>query len=622
MAVISIRGISVSYGGPLLLDDIEFSIEQGERVCLVGHNGAGKSTLLKLLSGALKPDAGEIKCPQEVQISRLEQEVPRNPTGDVFSAVAEGLGPAGNVAAAYRMAVNNNDMAEMERLQEEINNCDGWALEGQINTLLSRLSLDADSALSTLSGGLQRRVLLARALVNEPDLLLLDEPTNHLEVQAIEWLETFLLNFKATVLFITHDRSFLKKLATRIVEIDRGKLTSWPGDYDTYLVNKEKALEEEERHHALFDKKLAQEETWIRQGVKARRTRNEGRVRRLQQLRKEHQARRNKIGQAKMQLHSDAISGKVVLFAEQLNYQVGGKVILKDFSTTIVRGDKIGIIGPNGVGKTTLIKLLTGQLQPDSGEVELGTKLTIAYFDQLRGQLKDDKTVRENIADGNDTLSINGRDQHVISYLNDFLFTPDRANTPVKALSGGERNRLLLARLFSKPSNFLIMDEPTNDLDIETLEKLEELLADYKGTLLLISHDREFIDNVVSSTLVFEGDGVVNDYVGGYQDWLRQRPDIGSGSAKSSSSAVNKTLEKQVPKAQKLSYKKQRELDQLPGKVETLEAEIAAIQEQMSQSDFFKQDKSLISETQQKSDELEKSLEQAYARWEALEDEQ
>ncbi len=622
MAVISIRGISVSYGGPLLLDDIEFSIEPGERVCLVGHNGAGKSTLLKLLSGALKPDAGEIKCPQEVKISRLEQEVPRNPSGDVFSAVAEGLGPAGNIAAAYRMAVNNNDMAEMERLQEEINNCDGWALEGQINTLLSRLSLDADSALSTLSGGLQRRVLLARALVNEPDLLLLDEPTNHLEVQAIEWLETFLLNFKATVLFITHDRSFLKKLATRIVEIDRGKLTSWPGDYDAYLVNKEKALAEEERHHALFDKKLAQEETWIRQGVKARRTRNEGRVRRLQQLRKEHQVRRNKIGQAKMQLHSDAISGKVVLFAEQLNYQIGGKVILKDFSTTIVRGDKIGIIGPNGVGKTTLIKLLTGQLQPDSGEVELGTKLTIAYFDQLRGQLEDDKTVRENIADGNDTLSINGRDQHVISYLNDFLFTPDRANTPVKALSGGERNRLLLARLFSKPSNFLIMDEPTNDLDIETLEKLEELLADYKGTLLLISHDREFIDNVVSSTLVFEGDGVVKDYVGGYQDWLRQRPAIGSESAKSSSSAVNKTLEKQEPKAQKLSYKKQRELDQLPEKVEMLETEIAAIQEQMSQPDFFKQDKSLISETQQKSDELEKSLEQAYARWEALEDEQ
>ena len=622
MAVISIRGISVSYGGPLLLDDIEFSIEPGERVCLVGHNGAGKSTLLKLLSGALKPDAGEIKRPQEVQISRLEQEVPRNPTGDVFSAVAEGLGPAGNIAAAYRMAVNNNDMPEMERLQEEINNCDGWALEGQINTLLSRLSLDADSALSTLSGGLQRRVLLARALVNEPDLLLLDEPTNHLEVQAIEWLETFLLNFKATVLFITHDRSFLKKLATRIVEIDRGKLTSWPGDYDTYLVNKEKALEEEDRHQALFDKKLAQEETWIRQGVKARRTRNEGRVRRLQQLRKEHQARRNKIGQAKMQLHSDAISGKVVLFAEQLNYQVGGKVILKDFSTTIMRGDKIGIIGPNGVGKTTLIKLLTGQLQPDSGEVELGTKLTIAYFDQLRGQLKDDKTVRENIADGNDTLSINGRDQHVISYLNDFLFTPDRANTPVKALSGGERNRLLLARLFSKPSNFLIMDEPTNDLDIETLEKLEELLADYKGTLLLISHDREFIDNVVSSTLVFEGDGVVKDYVGGYQDWLRQRPAIASESEKLLSSAAKKTPEKQAPKAQKLSYKKQRELDQLPEKVEILEAEIAVIQEQMSQSDFFKQDKSLISETQQKSDELEISLEQAYARWEALEDEQ
>ena len=622
MAVISIRGISVSYGGPLLLDDIEFSIEPGERVCLVGHNGAGKSTLLKLLSGALKPDAGEIKCPQEVKISRLEQEVPRNPTGDVFSAVAEGLGPAGNIAAAYRMAVNNNDMLEMERLQEKINNCDGWALEGQINTLLSRLSLDADSALSTLSGGLQRRVLLARALVNEPDLLLLDEPTNHLEVQAIEWLETFLLNFKATVLFITHDRSFLKKLATRIVEIDRGKLTSWPGNYDTYLANKEKALAEEDRHQALFDKKLAQEETWIRQGVKARRTRNEGRVRRLQQLRKEHQARRNKIGQAKMQLHSDAISGKVVLFAEQLNYQVGGKVILKDFSTTIMRGDKIGIIGPNGVGKTTLIKLLTGQLQPDSGEVELGTKLTIAYFDQLRGQLKDDKTVRENIADGNDTLSINGRDQHVISYLNDFLFTPDRANTPVKALSGGERNRLLLARLFSKPSNFLIMDEPTNDLDIETLEKLEELLADYKGTLLLISHDREFIDNVVSSTLVFEGDGVVKDYVGGYQDWLRQRPAIASESEKLLSSAAKKTPEKQAPKAQKLSYKKQRELDQLPEKVEILEAEIAVIQEQMSQSDFFKQDKSLISETQQKSDELEKSLEQAYARWEALEDEQ
>ena len=620
MAILSLQGVSISYGGPSLLDHVDLTIESRERICLVGRNGAGKSTLMKVIKGELKPDAGEIKQQQGIRISRLQQEVPAGDSADVFSTVAQGLGTLGQQVIDYRTALANQDTVALERLQQEIDRQNGWDVESKINNFLTRLSLDGHQPLNTLSGGLQRRALLAQALISEPDLLLLDEPTNHLEVEAIEWLETFLLNFPATLLFITHDRTFLKKLATRIIEIDRGKLTSWPGNYDRYLAGKEKALEEEAHQRALFDKKLAQEETWIRQGIKARRTRNEGRVRRLQQLRQEYKTRREQLGQARVTAQNDNQSGKIVLQATHIDYQIHERKLIRNFNTTLTRGDKVGIIGPNGVGKTTLINLLTQRLQPTHGQVELGTKLTLAYFDQLRNQLDENKTVRDNIADGNETVQINGKEQHIISYLGDFLFEPSRANTPVRALSGGEKNRLLLAKLFSQPSNFLILDEPTNDLDIETLEQLESLLTDYTGTVLLISHDRAFLDNVVTSTWVFEDDGQIREYIGGYEDWLRQRETQSTPQEKKVTNE-KKAPDNRKPRAQKkLSYKDQRELDQLPEHVDMLETQLRERQQQMTSPDFYKQEKSAITATQEQIKVLEQELEAAYARWEALED--
>ncbi|MCG8382118.1 MAG: ATP-binding cassette domain-containing protein [Gammaproteobacteria bacterium] len=622
MAILSLQGVSISYGGPSLLDRVDLTIEPRERICLVGRNGAGKSTLMKVIKGELKPDAGEIKQQQGICISRLQQDVPTGDSADVFSTVARGLGPLGQQVIDYHMALASQDTAALEKLQQEIDRQNGWDVESKINNLLTRLSLDGSRPLSKLSGGLQRRALLAQALISEPDLLLLDEPTNHLEVEAIEWLETFLLNFPSTLLFITHDRAFLKKLATRIIEIDRGKLTSWPGNYDRYLTGKEKALEEEAQQRALFDKKLSQEEAWIRQGIKARRTRNEGRVRQLQKLRQEHKARREQLGQARISAQNDNQSGKIVLQATHIDYQFHERKLIRDFNATLMRGDKVGIIGPNGVGKTTLINLLTERLQPTGGQVELGTKLTLAYFDQLRNQLDENKTVRDNVADGNETVQINGKEQHIISYLGDFLFEPSRANTPVRALSGGEKNRLLLARLFSQPSNFLILDEPTNDLDIETLEQLESLLTNYTGTVLLISHDRAFLDNVVTSTWVFEGDGQIREYIGGYEDWLRQRE---APSAPEEKKAAKEKKEPDTrnhkPKVQKkLSYKDQRELDQLPERVDMLETQVHELQQQMTSPDFYKQEKSAITAAQEQIKALEQQLEAAYARWEALED--
>ncbi len=619
MSLLQLKSIHLGFGLPALLESINLTIENGERVALVGRNGTGKSTLLKIIDGEITADSGDIIRQQSLHITRLEQEIPDNLEGSVYDVVAAGLGDLGATIADYHHVIHELDkpgnMDRMEKLQAVIEHAKGWDMEQQINQTLSRLSLPEDTLFETLSGGLKRRVLLARALVNTPDLLLLDEPSNHLDIEAIQWLEEFLLSANITLIFITHDRAFLKRLATRIVEIDRGQLNNWPGDYDTYLTRKQAALEEEETQNALFDKKLAQEEVWIRQGIKARRTRNEGRVRALKKLREERTQRRQKIGTAKMQIQDAEKSGKIVIEAENVSYAYDQNPIVKDFSTTIMRGDRIGIIGPNGIGKSTLINLLLGRLQPDSGTIKTGTNLEIAFFDQLRTELKTNLTAQENVAGGSDKVTINGKTKHVISYLQDFLFAPDRARAPISKLSGGERNRLLLAKLFATPSNVLIMDEPTNDLDVETLELLEELVMNYQGTILLVSHDRDFIDNVVSSTLVFEN-GELNEYVGGYKDWLRQRPvleNIKKSDQKSTQSEAGK-IEK------KRSYKDQHELDQLPEKIGKLEAAQQSLHDEMSDPSFFKKDQKVIEEKNKQLAEIEEQLSRIYQRWEELED--
>ncbi len=628
MALITLREVVVSFGGHPLLDGLNLQIDPGERVCLVGRNGAGKSTLMKVLAGKIIPDDGQIERQQGLVVTRLKQEVPHDTTGSVYDVVADGLGEQGEMLSRYhhasqKVATDYSDatMAELERAQHALEACDGWDASQRVDTMISRLELPADDEFSSLSGGMKRRVLLAQALVLDPDLLLLDEPTNHLDIEAISWMEEFLLNYKATLLFVTHDRMLLQHLATRIIDLDRGRLTSWPGNYATYLERKEAALEAEETANALFDKKLAEEEKWIRKGIKARRTRNEGRVRALKALRQEHSERRNRVGTANIKTQSAEASGKIVIELEGVCQRYGDKDILKDFSATILRGDKIGIIGPNGAGKSTLLKILLGKLEPQQGSVKMGTKLEIAYFDQHRAQLDAEKTVIENIGDGSDEIIINGQPRHVISYMQDFLFSPQRARTPVKALSGGERNRLLLAKLFTKPANMLVMDEPTNDLDVETLELLEELLIDYKGTLLLVSHDRAFINNVVTDSLVFEGNGQVNSYVGGYDDWLRQR------SQQQSKPTPAKT-DKSKPKAttsnthtagtRKLSYNDQREYDSLPKKIEALDAELEQIQQDLSDPELYQKDAVKVAELNARSEAVELELAQCYERWEAL----
>jgi len=627
MPIITLRNIQLSYGGPLLLDGVDLSIEPGERICLMGRNGEGKSTLMKLIAGEIQADDGDREVQQGAIITRLTQEVPSGLTGSVFDVVASGLGELGDLVRRYHevshQLTEDSDPALLDRLariQQELENANGWETEQRVEAVISRLSLNADMDFPALAGGLKRRVMLARALVQDPDLLILDETTHHLDIESIDWLEEFLLGYKGTLLFVTHDRAFLRKLATRIIELDRGRASDWPGDFDNYLRRKEEVLNAEQKANARFDKKLAQEEVWIRQGIKARRTRNEGRVRALKAMRDEFSQRRSQQGQARMTLQDAERSGKLVVEAKNVSYSWDDKLIIQDFGTTILRGDRIGIIGPNGVGKTTLIKLLLGEIEPDSGTIRQGHRLEVAYFDQLRSVLDEEKSVIDNVADGHERIEINGQSKHVISYLQDFLFTPDRTRQPVKALSGGERNRLLLARLFAKPANVLVMDEPTNDLDVETLELLEEILMDYQGTLLLVSHDRAFINNVVTSTLVFESNARVDEYVGGYDDWLLQR----SKQANDEKIAPKPAAEKPKPKADdskpiKLSYKDQRELEQLPLQIESLEAELDNLQNQMAAPEFYQRDGPSIAEAKGRLEQLQQELAGCYERWEELE---
>ena len=626
MALVTLRSVNVGFGGPALLESINLQIEKGERVCLVGRNGTGKSTLMKVICGDIAPDDGIMEFQQDMRIAYLPQEVPGNLPDSVFDVVVSGLGEQGRLIAKYhhlsvRLAEQYSAALanELDGVQREIESAGGWRMNRQAEAVISRMMLDPDAQFKNLSGGLSRRVLLARALVGDPHLLLLDEPTNHLDIEAIRWMEEFLLGFSGALLFVTHDRALLRALATRIIELDRGRLTSWPGDYDVYLKRKEAALESEARQSALFDKKLAQEEIWIRQGIKARRTRDEGRVRALLEMRERRKARRGITGKARMQLHDEAISGKLVIDAQGVSHGYGGVPVIADLSTTILRGDKVGILGPNGAGKTTLLKILLGQLKPDSGKVSLGTRLDIAYFDQHRAQLDEEKSVQDNVGQGSTKITINGKSRHVIGYLQDFLFSPARARAPVKTLSGGERNRLLLARLFTKPANLLVMDEPTNDLDVETLELLEELLLDFPGTLLLVSHDRAFINNIVTSTLVFEGNGRVNEYVGGYDDWLRQREANKTATPAAKPAEIRQPPRKSPRRAQKLGYKEQRELSQLPQRIENIEADVRRHYAAMADPDFYKRDGTEIQAAKQRLQSLEQELAECYRRWEQLE---
>lgn len=627
MALLSLKQITVSFGGPNLLNKVDFQLDRGERVCLVGRNGAGKSTLMKLIAGEIKEDSGEI-VGQDLNIARLEQEVPAGTHGTVFDVVAQGLGNIAPILSAYHEVLHRLEtdysekvLAELEKAQHKLEAVDGWSVEQRVESVLSRLSLDPDVDFSGLSGGMKRRVLLAQALVKDPDILLLDEPTNHLDIASITWLEEFLKSYEGTVLFITHDRSFLQALATRIVQLDRGNLVSFPGDYANFLVRREAMLEEEAQQNALFDKKLAQEEVWIRQGIKARRTRNEGRVRALEQLRRERSARREVQGNVKMKLQEADRSGKLVVEAEGIGQSYDGRVLFKDFSTVIQRGDRIGVIGPNGCGKSTLLSILLGRNKPETGQVRLGTKIEVAYFDQLRSQLDENMSVVDNVGQGKDYIEINGASKHVMGYLQDFLFSPERARTPIKSLSGGERNRLLLAKLFTQPANLLVMDEPTNDLDAETLDLLEDLLMNYQGTLLLVSHDRTFLNNVAMSTIVFDDDGQVREYIGGYDDWQQQRAQD-KKAAQSQAKAANKVAKPQAKPAKKksnLSYQEQLDLAAYPQKIEALEQQQAELMTVINQPEFYQQSQDKITKVQDQLASLNTELEQAYQRWDSLE---
>ncbi|MDY6467855.1 ATP-binding cassette domain-containing protein [Acinetobacter faecalis] len=625
MAYITLRDVQLAFGGPALLDGANFSLERGERVCLIGRNGEGKSTLLKLIEGTLLPDAGEVSLQNGITISMLAQDVPMD-SGKVADIVADGAGEAASVLRAYHEASDAcvlGDMDACERmgdLQHKMDQLDGWSLETKVNSILSKMGLDPDADLADLSGGRKRRVLLARALLTQPDVLLLDEPTNHLDVESIEWLEKFLLDQNnLTLLFISHDRSFVDSIATRIVELDRGTLRSFEGNYSRYLELKAQQMEAEEKQNALFDKRLAEEEVWIRQGIKARRTRNEGRVRALKELREESKARRSQQGKVSMATQEANRSGKLVFDIENLSVTFGNNApIIKDFSALVLRGDRIGLVGDNGVGKTTLIKAILGELE-HTGSVKTGTQLEVAYFDQLRNALDLEKSVKDNVSEGSDFVDVNGGRRHIYSYLQDFLFSPERARTPVKALSGGERNRILLAKLLLKPSNLIVMDEPTNDLDMVTLELLEEMLGGYKGTLLLISHDRAFMDNVVTSTWVFDGKGQIDEYIGGYQDYLEQRPYQTAVDQKSDVKKALAKAEAAVPKKAKLSYKDQRALEQLPAEMEALEKEQAEINEQLADGSMFVSDADKAMKLSNRLTEIDELLLEKLEQWETLE---
>ncbi len=616
MAQITINDLTVGFRGPSLLDGVSCRIEPGQRIGLLGRNGSGKTTFMRVLCGEVEADAGEIRMAPETRLALLPQDVPQHLTGPVAQIVAQGL-------------PDQQNSSDSDPDQQ-------WRHEHQIEQILSRMELNGEASFELLSSGMKRRVLLARALVADPDVLLLDEPTNHLDIDAIRWLEDFLNRWGGTLIFVTHDRMFLRRLATRILEIDRGRLFDWSCDYDTFLTRKEANLAAEEQQAALFDKKLALEEAWIRQGIKARRTRNEGRVRALEQLRRARSERRERVGTAKIAIQEAQRSGTLVAEVEHISFAYEGQPIVNDFSTTILRGDKIGIVGPNGAGKTTLLRLLLGQLTPQSGSVRLGTKLQIAYFDQLRRQLDEQKTVQENVGDGYESVMVGGKAKHILGYLQDFLFTPERSRTAVRFLSGGERNRILLAKLFAKPANVIVLDEPTNDLDTETLELLEERLIGFSGTVLVVSHDRSFLNQVVTSTIVFE-DGSVNEYVGGYDDWLRQRSKLvatsqasrPTGSTLESPQTVSSPAQQSGPAAQaaitaaassrRLRYKEQQELASLPLRIEQLEAAVNDLHERMAQPEFYKQPGEIIAQTQTQLKDIEAELAVAYARWEELE---
>ncbi|UQV20304.1 ABC transporter ATP-binding protein [Vibrio sp. J383] len=632
MALLTIHNGQLAFGDHPLLDGADFALQENERVCLVGRNGAGKSTLMKILSGNIIMDDGKMQITQDVVVSRLEQDPPRNEQGSVYEYVSGGLAEIGELLKEYHNLLDviaedpsEKNLNRLTRVQEKLDHANAWRFEDRVSNVLAALKLTANTKLTELSGGWQRKAALARALVCDPDVLLLDEPTNHLDVATIEWLEAFLKDFRGSIIFISHDRAFIKSMATRIVDLDRGKLSSFPGDYDNYLLEKEEALRVEEMQNAEFDKKLAQEEVWIRQGIKARRTRNEGRVRALKKLREERQDRREVQGKANIQIDTSARSGKIVFEAENLNFAFEGKEIVTDFSFNIMRGDRIALIGPNGCGKSTVLKLLLDQLKPDSGRLHCGTKLEVAYFDQYREILDPEKSVIDNLADGKQEVTVGGRERHALSYLQDFLFSPKRARTPVKALSGGEKNRLLLARIFLKSNNLLILDEPTNDLDIETLELLEDLLANYEGTLLLVSHDRQFVDNTVMTSWIFEGNGVVEEFVGGYHDAQKQRAQALEYRQVEKPAKTEKVVE-ETPKTaavkakpKKLSYKLQRELEALPMRLEELETQIETLQEEVNDPSFFSKS---VEQTQPVLDKLsavEQELEVAFERWEELE---
>ena len=625
MPLLRLTNVSIAFGTHALLDNAAFQLDAGERVGLLGRNGEGKSTLMKIIAGDIAADHGEIWRQPELRLAWLEQSPNLNADESIYDAVAGGLGELGSLISRYHHLLHEMDGSEQSLqalgdVQHKLEAANGWAFQQRVEAILSKLQLPADVNVGSLSGGWKRRVALARALVIEPEVLLLDEPTNHLDFESIAWLEEQVLAFQGAVLFVTHDRAFLQKLATRIIDLDRGQLVAWPGNYQDYLVRKAAALEDEANQNAEFDKKLAKEEVWIRQGIKARRTRNEGRVRALKKLRAERSERRNTQGTAKLSLSKGESSGKKVVEAVGVSFQYQEKVIIKDFSIRIERGDKIGLIGNNGAGKSTLLKLLLGQLQPSQGTIELGTNLQIAYFDQLREQLDPEMSVADSVLDGGEFVDTAEGKRHVMSYLADFLFAPARARSPVKSLSGGEKNRLLLARLFTKPANLIVMDEPTNDLDLETLEILEEKLVDYQGTLLLVSHDRAFLDNVVTSVLVFEGEATVNEYIGGYADWfaLSQKNQQLAADLQAEA-AVKKDKPKSAPAARKLSFKEQRELEQLPQLIEELENLQAELNASINSADFYKNSPEAIAAALEQLKITDERLTAAYSRWDELE---